>query len=65
MKIMFEMIRGVLLTAVMAVAYNSATGRGPNGLLRSAAGDLPPVVNWDVVSAICECWVTTSNWGGS
>jgi len=44
-------IIGVFLTIAGAYAYDSSTGRAPNGLTSTAAGGLPPMVNWDVVSA--------------
>jgi hypothetical protein len=49
MPILLGMILGVLLTVAGAFAYDSATGRAPNGLAPSAAGAHPPMVNWDVV----------------
>ena len=48
MRILLGMILGVLLTVGGAFAYDSATGRVPNGLQTSAAGGHPPMVNWDV-----------------
>jgi hypothetical protein len=43
-------ILGVILTIAGAYAYDSSTGRAPNGLPPTAAGGSPPLVNWDVVS---------------
>jgi hypothetical protein len=48
-------ILGVILTVAGAYAYDSSTGRVPNGLPPTAAGGNPPLVNWDVVS---EDWAT-------
>ena len=44
-------IIGVFLTIVAAYAYDSSTGRAPNGLASTAAEGQAPIVNWDVVSA--------------
>ena len=49
MPILLGMILGVLLTIAGAFAYDTTTGRAPNGLAPSAAGGQPPMVNWDVV----------------
>jgi hypothetical protein len=49
MPMLLGMILGVLLTVAGAFAYDSATGRAPNGLQPSAAAGRPPMVNWDVV----------------
>ena len=43
-------ILGVILTIAGAYAYDSSTGRVPNGLPPTAANGQPPLVNWDVVS---------------
>jgi hypothetical protein len=43
-------ILGVLVTIAGAYAYDSNTGRAANGLSANAAGDQPPVVNWNVVN---------------
>ena len=51
MRTFFGFILGVILTIAGAYAYDSATGRAPNGLLSSAAGGQAPLVNWNVVSA--------------
>lgn len=48
-------ILGVILTIAGAYAYDSSTGRAPNGLPPTAAGGNPPLVNWDVVD---EDWTT-------
>jgi hypothetical protein len=53
-KVVFGMLLGILFTVVAAFAYDSISGRAPNGLARSAADGRPPVVNWDVVSAELE-----------
>jgi hypothetical protein len=50
MPILFGIILGALLTVAGAFAYDSASGRAPNGLPPSAAGGHPPLVNWDVVT---------------
>lgn len=42
-------ILGVILTIAGAYAYDSSTGRAPNGLPPTAASGQPPLVNWDVV----------------
>jgi hypothetical protein len=42
-------ILGVGLTVAVAFAYDSATGRAPNGLQPASAGGNAPMVNWDVV----------------
>jgi hypothetical protein len=43
-------ILGAILTIAGAYAYDSSTGRAPNGLAATAAGGQAPMVNWDVVS---------------
>jgi hypothetical protein len=43
-------ILGVILTIAGTYAYDSSTGRAPNGLPPTAANGQPPLVNWDVVS---------------
>jgi hypothetical protein len=43
-------ILGVILTIAGAYAYDSSTGRAPNGLPPTAAGGNAPLVNWNVVS---------------
>jgi hypothetical protein len=55
MRLLLGMILGALLTVAGAYAYDTSTGRAPNGLSVSAAGARPPMVNWDVVS---------DNWSG-
>ncbi len=50
MPVLFGMILGVLLTIAAAFAYDTSTGRAPNGLPPTAAGGHPPMVNWDVVN---------------
>jgi len=50
MPILVGMILGAILTIFAAFAYDTATGREPNGLAPTAAGRNPPMVNWDVVS---------------
>jgi hypothetical protein len=47
---LFGLILGVILTIAGAYAYDSSTGRAPNGLSTTAAGGQAPMVNWDVVS---------------
>jgi hypothetical protein len=49
-NLVFGMFLGILVTVAAAFAYDSVSGRAPNGLARSAADGRPPVVNWDVVS---------------
>jgi len=51
MKFWFGVLFGVLLTVAVVFAYDSLSGRAPNGLVRSAADGHSPVVNWDVVRA--------------
>jgi hypothetical protein len=46
---LFGIIIGVFLTIAGAYAYDSSTGRAPNGLASTAAGGQAPMVNWDVV----------------
>ncbi len=43
-------ILGIILTVAVAFAYDTTTGRAPNGLPPSAASGHAPLVNWDVVS---------------
>jgi hypothetical protein len=50
MPVLFGVILGVVLTVVGTYAYDTTTGRAPNGLPPSAANGHPPMVNWDVVS---------------
>ncbi len=47
MQMFVGMILGALLTIVSAFAYDSSTGRAPNGMTSSSAN--APMVNWDVV----------------
>lgn len=49
------LILGVILTVAGAYAYDSSSGRAPNGLSPTAASGQAPMVNWDVV---------TDNWNG-
>jgi hypothetical protein len=49
-------ILGVVLTIAAAFAYDSVSGRAPNGLQPSSAGGAPPMVNWDVVGADWHGW---------
>lgn len=49
MPMLLGVILGVFLTIAGAFAYDSMTGRAPNGLAPSAAGGHPPMVNWNVV----------------
>ena len=42
MRTLLGFILGVILTIAGAYAYDSATGRAPNGLLSSAAGGQAP-----------------------
>jgi len=44
-------ILGVFLTIAGAYAYDSSTGRAPNGLTSAATSGQAPMVNWDVVGA--------------
>jgi hypothetical protein len=44
-------IIGAFLTIAGTYAYDSSTGRAPNGLASTAAGGQAPMVNWDVVGA--------------
>jgi hypothetical protein len=50
MPVLVGMILGVILTVGVAFAYDTSTGRAPNGLTPTAAGGNAPMVNWDVVS---------------
>jgi hypothetical protein len=50
-RLLLGIILGVLLTIAGAYAYDSSTGRAPNGLAPTAADGQAPMVNWDVVSA--------------
>jgi hypothetical protein len=50
MPILVGMILGIILTIGAALAYDTSTGRAPNGLTPTAAGGNAPMVNWDVVS---------------
>ena len=50
MRILLGLILGVILTVAGAYAYDSQTGRAPNGLSTTSAGGQAPMVNWDVVS---------------
>jgi hypothetical protein len=52
-------ILGVILTIAGAYAYDSSTGRAPNGLPPTAAGGNPPLVNWDVVSEDWQAFKAT------
>lgn len=49
LTVLFGIILGVLLTIAGAYAYDTMTGRAPNGLPPSAADGRAPLVNWDVV----------------
>lgn len=51
MRVLLGIILGVFLTIAGTYAYDSSTGREPNGLTSTAAGGQAPMVNWDVVSA--------------
>jgi len=52
MRVFLGVILGIVLTVGAAFAYDSATGRVPNGLSASSTPSGPaPMVNWDVVSA--------------
>ncbi len=55
MPIFLGMILGVILTIAAAFAYDTSTGRVPNGLPSSAANGNAPLVNWDVA---------TDDWAG-
>jgi hypothetical protein len=50
-RVLLGIILGVILTVAGAYAYDSSTGRAPNGLAPTAVGGQPPMVNWDVVTA--------------
>jgi hypothetical protein len=50
MPILLGMFLGAMLTIAAAFAYDTTTGRAPNGLAATAAGGNPPMVNWNVVS---------------
>ncbi len=50
MPLLLGIILGVILTIAGAFAYDTTTGRVPNGLPPSAAGGQPPLVNWDVAN---------------
>jgi hypothetical protein len=50
-RALLGIILGVILTIAGAYAYDSSTGRAPNGLASTAAGGQAPMVNWDVVGA--------------
>jgi hypothetical protein len=50
MGVWLGIILGVVLTIAGAFAYDTMTGRAPNGLAPSAASGQAPMVNWDVVS---------------
>ena len=50
MRLLLGVILGIVLTVLGAYAYDSTTGRAPNGLTPSAANGRPPMVNWDVVN---------------
>jgi hypothetical protein len=49
MRVFAGMILGVLLTVAAAFAYDTGTGRAPNGLTMASAEGHAPMVNWDVV----------------
>jgi hypothetical protein len=51
MRMLLGVILGAILTVVVAYAYDSSTGRTPNGLSATAADGQAPLVNWDVVDA--------------
>jgi hypothetical protein len=50
MPVLFGIILGIILTIAAAFAYDTTTGRAPNGLTPAPAGGHPPMVNWNVVS---------------
>ena len=50
MPMFIGLILGVILTIAGAYAYDSSTGRSPNGLPSTAADGHAPLVNWDVVN---------------
>lgn len=49
-------VLGVILTIAVAFAYDSATGRAPNGLEPASANGDAPLVNWDVVGHDWQGW---------
>ncbi len=49
MPLLAGIILGALPTIGAAFAYDSTTGRAPNGLEPTVAGGHPPMVNWNVV----------------
>jgi hypothetical protein len=49
MPVLLGIILGVLIAVGGAFAYDTATGRAPNGLEPTAAGGHPPLVNWNVL----------------
>jgi hypothetical protein len=51
MPVIVGLILGIILTIAATLAYDTSTGRAPNGLTASAAGGRAPLVNWDVVNA--------------
>ena len=55
MRLLLGIVLGALLTVAGAFAYDTSSGRAPNGLQTTAANGHPPMVNWDVVS---------DNWNG-
>ena len=55
MRLLLGIILGALLTVAGTFAYDTSSGRAPNGLPPTAANGHPPMVNWDVVS---------NNWNG-
>jgi hypothetical protein len=51
MRLFLGFVLGVVLTIAGAYLYDTASGRALNGLSPAVAGNPPPMVNWDVVSA--------------
>jgi hypothetical protein len=49
MPVLVGMILGIIVTIGAALAYDTSTGRAPNGLAPTAADGNAPLVNWDVV----------------
>jgi hypothetical protein len=49
MPVLLGMFLGILIAVGGAFAYDTVSGRAPNGLQPTAAGVRPPMVNWDVV----------------
>jgi hypothetical protein len=57
-RVLLGIILGVILTVAGTYAYDSSTGRAANGLTPTAAGGLPPMVNWNVVSVNWDLFKT-------